>query len=170
MESPKERETRSGSREVCKALGLLLILLAPVAVLWGVGQYDLSRCFVYGGSDSRCVQGSEMMGVGLKVGAAMVVGGAVLLLVSREDPVDATHGWPSQTAMERYRSDLQELSRRGTITEDHYQERLRILSRLATQKAEAAITDDEFEAAAARRLDPEIDLPPDADEPDRAIG
>ncbi len=158
MESPEEREGRSGSREVCRALGLLLVLLTPVAILWGIGQLDLQSCMYYGGSDSRCVKGEEMMGVALKVGAAMLVAGVALLLGSKGESANARSG-PCQTAMERYLSDLLELRCQGTISEAHYQTRLIEVRRLARQKAEEAITDHEFEAAAARLLDAKTDRP-----------
>ena len=162
-ESLEEREGRSGSREVCRALGLLLVLLSPFVMVWGLGQYDLSRCFVYGGSDPKCVKGEEMMGVGLKVGAAMLVGGAVLLLISKliskGESANAADSGPRQTAMERYLSDLLERRRQGTISEAHYQTRLEEVRRLARLKAEEAITDDEVEAAAARLLDAKTDRP-----------
>ena len=159
MESREEREGWSGSREVCRAIGLLLVLLSPFVMLWGLVQYDFSRCFVYGGSDPKCVQGEEMMGVALKVGAAILVVGAVLLLISKRKPVDPGLVGKDQTAMERYLTDLLKRRCRDTISEAHYQTRLEEVRRLTRQKAEGAITDDEYEAAAARLLDAKTDDP-----------
>lgn len=93
------------------------------------------------------------------VGTVLLVGGAVLLLLSKRESANAADRGPRQTAMERYQTDLLELRRQGAITEAQYHTRLLELRSLARPRAEEVITDDEFEAAAARLLDAKTDRP-----------
>ena len=134
-----------------RALGLLFVVLSPLVMFWGLSQLDLQGCMYYGGE--RCETGTELVVGAYVVGTALLAGGAALAFGPKRESANAADRGPRQTAMERYQTDLLELRCQGTITEALYHTRLLELRSLARPKAEGAITDDEFEAAAARLLD-----------------
>ena len=141
-----------------RLFGFLCTLSSPAVMLSGflayLSAYDLDSCFTSG----RCGEGNEsVVVVAYLAGSWLLAAGLLLASRPRLVPVDPGSMGEGQTGMERYQTDLLARRRQGEITEMGYQTGLLEVRHLARQKAEGAITDDEYEAAAAKLLDSETD-------------